>query len=101
MLRFLALFVLASSCSGHIKIVSDGCPISLGESSSDSDYDIHSRFWASEDQVVSIKKVLAEKNIDCKKIKKISLKVGQTSGDIFASMIPFRNRMSVWLKTYE
>ena len=88
------------SCSGQVKVVSDGCPLKLS-SAPVKDYQIHKRVWGSENDVVSIKRILEEEKIDCTKLRKVALKVGQTSGDIFASLVPFQNRMSVWLNTYE
>lgn len=101
MLRGLALFVLLSSCAGHIKIISDGCEAHLKEALAEDTFDIHEHVWSSSETTISLREILQKHNYDCKKTKKLSVKVGQSSTDILASVIPFTNRMSIWLKTYE
>jgi hypothetical protein len=98
---YLALLISLLGCAGNVGVTSRGCKASEAKIMSEelefqADYSWNKKVWSSsETNLIRIKDLLVEKELDCSDVARVRYQVGQTFWDQLFSIFPFFSRMTV------
>jgi hypothetical protein len=100
-LIFSCLLCLLASCAGNVGVTSRGCKASEAQMMNEEvefrvDYAWDKKVWSSGGvNLLRVKSLLAEKELDCTMVAKVRYELAQTFWDQLFSIFPFFSRMTI------